>query len=166
MASGEEEPMVGLIIAAFVAACTIGPWLLSLVATFLYLPRKRKVLLERETQAALKGDALTTLSKPFGNREIKQTKMLMANVVMSPSWVQMWIGGIMSLFGGQINVFTKVVDWARREAQQRLREQVAEEGFDEVINMRIETTMLTTTRGGKDKTSGVEILAYGTAIKY
>ena len=166
MASGEEEPMVGLIIAAFVAACTIGPWLLSLVATFLYQPRKRKVLLERETQAALKGDALTTLSKPFGNREIKQTKMLMANVVMSPSWVQMWIGGIMSLFGGQINVFTKVVDWARREAQQRLREQVAEEGFDEVINMRIETTMLTTTRGGKDKTSGVEILAYRTAIKY
>ena len=88
MASGEEEPMVGLIIAAFVAACTIGPWLLSLVATFLYQPRKRKVLLERETQAALKGDALTTLSKPFGNREIKQTKMMMANVVMSPSWVQ------------------------------------------------------------------------------
>ena len=166
MASGEEEPMVGLIIAAFVAACTIGPWLLSLVETFLYKPRKMKVLLERETQAALKGDALTTLSKPFGNREIKQTKMLMANVVMSPSWVQMWIGGIMSLFGGQINVFTKVVDWARREAQQRLREQVAEEGFDEVINMRIETTMLTSTRGGKDKTSGVEILAYGTAIKY
>ena len=123
-------------------------------------------MLEREIQAALKGDALTTLSKPFGNREIKQTKMLMANVVMSPSWVQMWIGGIMSRFGGQINVFTKVVDWARREAQQRLREKVAEEGFDEVINMRIETTMLTTTRGGKDKTSGVEILAYGTAIKY
>ena len=166
MASGEEEPMVGLIIAAFVAACTIGPWLLSLVATLLYQPRKRKVLLERETQAAAKGDALSSLSKPFGNREIKQTKMLMANVVMSPSWVQMWIGGIMSLFGGQINVFTKVVDWARREAQQRLREKVAEEGFDEVINMRIETTMLTTTRGGKDKTSGVEILAYGTAIKY
>jgi uncharacterized protein YbjQ (UPF0145 family) len=72
----------------------------------------------------------------------------------------------MSLFGGQINVFTKVVDWARREAQQRLREKVAEEGFDEVINMRIETTMLTRTKGGKDKTSGVEILAYGTAIKY
>ena len=121
---------------------------MSLVATFIYQPSKQKVLLERETQAAIKGDALSTLSKPFGDREIKQTKMLMASVVMSPSWVQMWIGGIMSLFGGQINVFTKVVDWARREAQQRLREKVEEEGYDEVINMRIETTMLTTTRGG------------------
>ena len=164
--AADGEPIIGLMIFAVACGCTVVPWLFSLVATFLYQPRKRKVLLERETQAAAKGDALSTLSKPFGDREIKQTKMLMANVVMSPSWVQMWIGGIMSLFGGQINVFTKVVDWARREAQQRLREKVAEEGFDEVINMRIETTMLTTTRGGKDKTSGVEILAYGTAIKY
>ena len=164
--AADGEPIIGLMIFAVACTCTVVPWLLSLVATFLYQPSKQKVLLERETQAAIKGDALSTLSKPFGDREIKQTKMLMANVVMSPSWVQMWIGGIMSLFGGQINVFTKVVDWARREAQQRLREKVAEEGFDEVINMRIETTMLTTTRGGKDKTSGVEILAYGTAIKY
>jgi len=162
----DGEPIIGLMIFAVACGCTVVPWLLSLVATFIYQPSKQKVLLERETQAAIKGDALSTLSKPFGDREIKQTKMLMASVVMSPSWVQMWIGGIMSLFGGQINVFTKVVDWARREAQQRLREKVAEEGYDEVINMRIETTMLTTTRGGKDKTSGVEILAYGTAIKY
>ena len=164
--AADGEPIIGLIIFAVACGCTVVPWLLSLVATFIYQPSKQKVLLERETQAAIKGDALSTLSKPFGDREIKQTKMLMASVVMSPSWVQMWIGGIMSLFGGQINVFTKVVDWARREAQQRLREKVAEEGYDEVINMRIETTMLTTTRGGKDKTSGVEILAYGTAIKY
>ena len=164
--AGEEEPFVGLMIAGIVCACSVGPWLLSLVATFIYQPSKKKVLLERESQSAIKGDVISTLSKPLGDREIKQTKMVMASVVMSPSWVQMWIGGIMSLFGGQINVFTKVVDWARREAQQRLREKVAEEGYDEVINMRIETTMLTTTRGGKDKTSGVEILAYGTAIKY
>jgi len=164
--AGEEEPFVGLMIAGIVCACSVGPWLLSLVATFIYQPSKKKVLLERESQSAIKGDVISTLSKPLGNREIKQTKMVMASVVMSPSWVQMTIGGIMSIFGGQINVFTKVIDWARREAQQRLREKVAEEGYDEVINMRIETTMLSRTRGGKDRTSGVEILAYGTAIKY
>ena len=72
----------------------------------------------------------------------------------------------MSLFGGQINVYTKVVDCARREAKQRLREQVAEAGFDSVINMRIETTVMSKNNGGKDKTAGVEILVYGTAIKY
>ena len=72
----------------------------------------------------------------------------------------------MSIFGGQINVYTKIVDWARREAKQRLREQVAEAGFDSVINMRIETTVMSRNKGGKDKTAGVEILVYGTAIKY
>ena len=158
-----EGDFIGIFIAC---GCIVGPWLLSLVATMIYQPRKRKVLLERESAAAVTGDALTTLSKPFGNREIREFRVMMANVVMSPSWVQMWIGGIMSLFGGQINVYTKVVDWARREAKQRLRENVAEAGFDEVVNLRIETTMMTKTKGGKDRTSGVEILVYGTAIKY
>ena len=158
-----EGDFIGIFIAC---GCVVGPWLLSLVATMIYQPRKRKILLERESAAAVTGDALTTLSKPFGNREIREFRVMMASVVMSPSWVQMWIGGIMSLFGGQINVYTKVVDWARREAKQRLRENVAEAGFDEVINLRIETTMMTKTKGGKDRTSGVEILVYGTAIKY
>ncbi len=100
--AGEEEPFVGLMIAGIVCACSVGPWLLSLVATFIYQPSKKKVLLERESQSAIKGDVISTLSKPLGNREIKQTKMVMASVVMSPSWVQMTIGGIMSIFGGQI----------------------------------------------------------------
>ena len=143
------------------------PYRLSLAATLIYQPRKRKVLLERESATSfVSGDALSTLSKPLGDREIREFRMMMSSVVMSPSWVQMWIGGIISLFGGEINVFTKVVDWARREAKQRLREQVSEAGFDGVINLRLETSMLTKTGGGKDRTSGVEILAYGTAIKY
>ena len=158
-----EGDFIGIFIAC---GCIVGPWLLSLLATMITQPRKRKVLLQRETAAATTGDSLTTLSKPFGDREIREFRVMMANVVMSPSWVQMWIGGIIGLFGGEINVYTKVVDWARREAKQRLREQVAEAGFDNVINMRIETTVMSRTKGGKDRTSAIEILVYGTAIKY
>lgn len=145
---------------------TVLPWTLSLIATLLYQPRKKKALLKREQNAALSGDALSTLRKPLGNREIREYRVMMANVVMSPSWVQMFIGWFLSIFGGEINVYTKIVDWARREAKQRLREQVAEAGFDEVINMRIETSVLSKTSNKDDKTAGVEILAYGTAIKY
>ena len=162
----EEEPVIGLIIVAMVLLLTIGPWLISIIATFVYQPGQKKKLLARETAFAAKGDTLTTLKKPFGDREIKEFSMVSANVVMSPSWVQMWIGSIITLFGGEINVFTKIVDWARREAKQRLREQVAAAGYDAVINVRFETTVMSRTRGGKDRTSGVEILAYGTAIKY
>lgn len=162
----EGEPFIGLIIVGMVLLFTIGPWVLSLIATFLYQPSQRKKLLAREAAFAATGDTLTTLKKPFGDKEIKEFTMVTANVVMSPSWVQMWIGSIITIFGGEINVFTKIVDWARREAKQRLREQVAEAGFDAVINVRFETTVMSRTRGGKDRTSGVEILAYGTAIKY
>jgi len=162
----EGEPFIGLIIVGMVLLFTIGPWVLSMIATFLYQPSQRKKLLAREAAFAATGDTLTTLKKPFGDKEIKEFTMVTANVVMSPSWVQMWIGSIITIFGGEINVFTKIVDWARREAKQRLREQVAEAGFDAVINVRFETTVMSRTRGGKDRTSGVEILAYGTAIKY
>ncbi len=162
----EGEPVIGLIIVGLVLLFTIGPWVLSMIATFLYQPSQRKKLLAREAAFAATGDTLTTLKKPFGDKEIKEFTMVTANVVMSPSWVQMWIGSIITIFGGEINVFTKIVDWARREAKQRLREQVAEAGFDAVINVRFETTVMSRTRGGKDRTSGVEILAYGTAIKY
>jgi len=157
---------IGLLVALIVLTLTFGPWVLSMIATFIHQPKEKKNLLHREIQSTEKGDVLTTLSKPLGNGEILQSKMIMANVVMSPSWVQMWIGSIITIFGGEINVFTRIVDWARREAKQRLREQVAEAGYDEIINLRLETTVLSKTNGGKDRTSGVEILAYGTAIKY
>ena len=142
------------------------PCILSGIGTFIYQPKKKQQLLVREQASAQRGDVLSTLSKPLSGKEVKQTQLVLANVVMSPSWIQILIGGILSLFGGEINVFTKMVDWSRREAKQRLREEVEASDFDEVINMRLETTIMTKTKGGKDKTTGVEILAYGTAIKY
>ena len=80
--AGEEEPFVGLMIAAVVCSCTVVPWLLSLLATMISQPRKRKVLLQRETAAATTGDSLTTLSKPYGDREIREFRVMMASVVM------------------------------------------------------------------------------------
>ena len=142
------------------------PWVLSLIGTSIYQPSKKNKLLERENNSVSTGDCLSTLSKPLSGKEVKSSQLMMANVVMSPSWIQLLIGWIISIFGGEVAVFTGVVDWARREAQQQLRETVKQNGYDDLINMRIETTVLTKVRGGKDKTSGVEILAYGTAIRY
>lgn len=142
------------------------PWLVSGIGTAVYQPKKKKELLQREQAFAKSSDVLSTLRKPLSGKEVKEYRFLMTNVVMSPSWIQILVGGILSLFGGEINVFTKVVDWSRREAQQRLREQAAASGYDEVINVRMETTTLSKIRGGKDKTTGIEVLAYGTGIKY
>ena len=143
------------------------PWIVSLIGTFLYQNAKKNILLEREkAHSVLNGDKLSTLSNPLIGREVKEFRTVMASVVMSPSWIQLTVGRIITIFGGEINVFTKIIDWARREAKQRLREEILETGFDEVINLRLETSTISWASGGKDKTSGVEILAYGTAIKY
>jgi len=163
--SNEVIHLVVLYVALGVLAPLL-PWLISGAGTAVYQPKKKQELLEREQSFAKTGDVLSSLSKPLAGKEVKEYRVLMTNVVMSPSWIQVLVGGILSLFGGEINVFTKVVDWSRREAQQRLREEVAALGFDEVINLRMETTTLTKTKGGKDKTTGIEVLAYGTAIKY
>ncbi|DAC62768.1 MAG TPA: hypothetical protein D7I10_03415, partial [Candidatus Poseidoniales archaeon] len=102
----EGEPVIGLIIVAMVLLLTVGPWLISIIATFVYQPSKKKKLLAREARFAATGDTLTTLKKPFGDKPIKEFSLVSANVVMSPSWVQMWIGSIITIFGGEINVFT------------------------------------------------------------
>jgi len=154
--------------AIFIALSIVSPllfWVISGIGTAVYQPKKKQELLQREQAFAKTSDVLSTLSKPLSGKEVEY-QVLMTNVVMSPSWIQILVGGILSLFGGEINVFTKVVDWSRREAQQRLREQAAAGGYDEVVNVRMETTTLSKIRGGKDKTTGIEVLAYGTGIKY
>lgn len=164
--SNEVIHLLALLYALSSLLLFLVPWLISGIGTAVYQPKKKKELLQREQASAKTSDVLSTLRKPLSGKEVKEYQLLMTNVVMSPSWIQILVGGILSLFGGEINVFTKVVDWSRREAQQRLREQAAASGYDEVINVRMETTTLSKIRGGKDKTTGIEVLAYGTGIKY
>ena len=88
------------------------------------------------------------------------------SVVIGPSWWQMLLGTIGSIFGGRLNAYSETYDWARREAVQRLRESVSASDFDDVINLRIETSMMSSTSKSKDRTAAMEIVAYGTAVKY
>ena len=152
----------------FIQILLNSPWIISLYGLLIYQPMKKKALKEREQASAKYGSAtaLTTLSTPSKPDEIQAYRLLVANVVMSPSWIQIFGGWFRSLFGGRINTFSKLLDWARREAKQRLIEQLETSGFDEVINVRFETATLTKSKGSKVKTTGFEILVYGTAVKY
>ena len=140
---------------------SFGPWFVSAVIGTFYQKSKKDKLLQRES--ATRQDPLTNLSKPSTGMNVTNSNLVWVSVVMSPSWFQMMIGGIHSIFGGRINIFLNVIDWARREAKQRLREKILADGWDNVINLRFETSMITK---NKDKKAGVEILVYGTAVKY
>ena len=143
---------------------TFGPIAFSAIFGSYYQKGKMNKLLEREKQTGR--DPVTNLSNPVGDKKIHSSSLMWESVVIGPSWWQMLLGWIGSIFGGRLNAFTDIYDWARREALQRLREKVISSNFDDVINLRIETSMMSSTSRGKDRTAAMEIVAYGTAIKY
>jgi len=131
--------------------------------------RSQKKLLQRESlvMQQLGKDNLSTLSKPVDGREIVQTGLVMSNITVSPSWWQLFLGTIRSIFGGNIVSYDKILAYGRSEVMQRLREQAIGEGWDEVVNVRVETSMvMNKTKGGNQNKRGtLEFLAYGTGIR-
>ena len=138
---------------------SFSPFFFSWIFGNWYQKSKQRELVERE--AAFGGDPLTTLRT--APETTTESGLLVANIIMSVSWWQGLIGGIHSIFGGTITTWDRTLSWGRQEAMQRLREKCRDSGYDSVINMRLETSEIA---GSKGKTKALEIVAYGTGIKY
>ena len=157
----DEETLWLILLVTGSILLSVGPWIASLIGGHFYQKSKKKKLFQRELNSAR--DPISNLKTPTKNQSITSSKLIWSNVVMSPSWFQLMVGGIHSIFGGRITTYTRTFDWARREVLQRLRETAWDEGFDDVINLRIETSMIAK---GNNKQAAMEIVAYGTGIKY
>ncbi|RAH16512.1 MAG: hypothetical protein CMB56_000245 [Methanobacteriota archaeon] len=156
---------LGLVLAIGIPVLlTVGPLAFSAIFGSIYQKGKRTKLLEREKQTGR--DPINNLSRPTGDKKVLSSSLMWESVVIGPSWWQMLLGKIGSLFGGRLNAYSETYDWARREAVQRLRESVSASNFDDVINLRIETSMMSSSSKSKDRTAAMEIVAYGTAVKY
>ena len=141
----------------------------SMLFAWMHQSSKQKKLLAREQKVAgmVGGDNIHTLSKPINMDSISKAGLVMTNITVSPSWWQLFLGGIKSLFGGQIQSYDKVLAYGRSEVLQRLREQALGEGWTEIINVRVETSMvMNKVKGGQQNKIGtLEFLAYGTGIR-
>ena len=110
---------------------------------------------------------LNNFSKPSQTGDIESSMLVMSSISVGPSWWQITIGWWKNFFGGEIKSFDKMLVYGRRVVMHRMRKEALHNGFDEVINVRVETAMLTKSSGNKnDKTAAYEFIAYGTAIKY
>ena len=99
--------------------------------------------------------------------DVSSAGLVSANGVFGPSHWHLMIGFFNNLIGGSVTVFQQVISAGRAEVMQRLREQAESDGWDEVINVRIDTTSMTPqSSNSKNTVRGVEIYAYGTGIKY
>jgi len=67
------------------------------------------------------------------------------------------VAGLKNIVGGEISEYTQLQAEAREQAMQRMTEDAKKLGADAVINLRMNTSVIT--QGAS------EMLAYGTAVK-
>ncbi len=97
---------------------------------------------------------------------VEDAEMVLGNVVISIDYFKRFLAGLRMLFGGRVSSYESLLDRARREAMLRMKEDAFERGYNAVINVRIETSRLASSNRKGEGTAGVEILAFGTAVKF
>ena len=91
--------------------------------------------------------------------------LVAGNIVISLDYFKRVIAGLRALVGGRVKTYEPLLDRARREALLRMVEQARDQGYDAVFNVRLETSRLANSSGDGNRTAGVEMLAFGTAVK-
>ena len=119
---------------------------------------------EASLRDSLGRDPLTTIDGGY-RTDITSCGIVWTGVVFGPSHWHLLIGYLNNLMGGSIDIFQKVVSAGRAEAMQRLRESAVDNGWDDVINVRIDTSDMAP-QGGQGGIKAVEVFAYGTGVKY
>lgn len=107
--------------------------------------------------------ALTVEDVPAG-WAVDSSDMVLGNVVISLDYFKRFVAGLKGIVGGRIKAYEPLLERARREAIVRMKEDARSRGYDTIINVRIETAPLARSRGDGKGNSGVEMLAFGTAI--
>jgi uncharacterized protein YbjQ (UPF0145 family) len=97
---------------------------------------------------------------------VVDAEMVLGNVVISIDYFKRFLAGLRMLFGGRVSSYESLLDRARREAVLRMKEDAFERGYNAVVNVRIETSRLASSNRKGEGTAGVEILAFGTAVKF
>ena len=120
----------------------------------------------RQREKDLKGFPVTTFEALPGNWQVTDAEMVTGSVVVSLDYFKRVIAGLRAIVGGRIKTYEPLLERARREALLRMTESARITGFDGVINVRLETSRLANARGNSDGIAGVEMLAFGTAIKF
>ncbi len=107
---------------------------------------------------------------PFRNTGLKEIFpdhkgfLVYGSVVISQDAFKKFISNIVSLVGGRVTVYESLLERARREALLRVKEKAIQIGAKELINLRMETSTISTT-SAKEASGSVEIFCYATALK-
>ncbi|MCP5054039.1 MAG: heavy metal-binding domain-containing protein [bacterium] len=96
-------------------------------------------------------------------RKIESAQLVSGSVVVSLDYFKMISASLRGLVGGNVRSYETLIDRGRREAILRMKEVAGSP--DIIMNLRVETSSIGRTSSGFGGGS-VEVLAYGTAVKY
>ena len=114
---------------------------------------------------AMHGFPVLTFEKLPGDCNVRGTVLVTGSIVVSLDYFKRIIAGLRAIIGGRVKTYEPLLERARREAVLRMSEDAKRRGFDGVINVRLETSRLANARGNGEGIAGVEMLAFGTAVK-
>ncbi|MEO1596331.1 MAG: heavy metal-binding domain-containing protein [Pseudomonadota bacterium] len=117
----------------------------------------------RDREARMQRFPTTTFETIPDDWEVADCELLAESVVVSLDYFKRVIAGLRAIVGGRITTYEPLLDRARREAVLRVTEKAKAEGFDAVINLRLETSRMANSETGQG-IGGIEILAFGTAL--
>ena len=120
----------------------------------------------RRREAEALGFPVVSFRKMPDEWNVGSSTLVTGNVVVSLDYFKRIIAGLKGLFGGRIKTYEPLLDRARREAMLRMTESARAQGFDAIINVRLETSRLANARRDGKGIAGVEMLAFGTAVKF
>jgi len=89
--------------------------------------------------------------------------LVTGNVVIAVDYFKKIAAAIKGFFGGHIRSYESLVERARREAVIRMKKEARASGANAVYNVRLEFS--TIGQQSRQAMGGVEIFAYGTAVK-
>ena len=144
----------------------VGVPVLLLAATWMtqhQIIRARRKYLSEQEEYYRERIPMTNL-KRFPDEAYCDPALVTGSVVIATNYFISFISSFKHLFGGEMKGYTGMCSDARRIALVRMLQEAEQQGADAVYNVRFETS--TVNSGEKRKSSGgVELIAYGTAVK-
>jgi len=92
-------------------------------------------------------------------------KLFYGGVVVGSDYFKTFVSALRNIVGGRMTAYESLLDRGRREAILRMKEEAAEWGAEQILNLRIETSTMSRSDGNRNSMPSVELFAYGTAIR-
>lgn len=143
------------------------PILLLLLAYFVgsFLERRHFAKIRKREDEHF-GFPVVTFDRMPADWDASSSRLVSGSIVISLDYFKRVIAGLRAIVGGRIKTYEPLLERARREALLRMVEAARDDGYDGIYNVRLETSRLANAGGDGKGTAGVEMLAFGTAVKF